>query len=150
MPGSAASQTLAKQLVGTWIVTSWEQVMKDGKKFQRFGTDPKGYNVFDANGRFFLMFARPDIPKIASSNPNTPTPEEARAIALGIIAYYGTYTVDEGAKGITMNIESSSFANQVGAVQKRTVSAISASELKYENTTVLTGGQIYVAFKKAN
>ena len=35
-------------------------------------------------------------------DPNKPTPEEAKAIAVGSIAYYGTYTVDEANKVISM------------------------------------------------
>src|SRR5712691_4688792 len=97
LPGSAVSQqkSLKDQLVGTWTVVSWEQTNKDGTKFQRFGANPNGVNVFDANGRFFVMFSRPDLPKIASNNPSTPTPEEAKAIVSGAISYFGTYTVDE-------------------------------------------------------
>ena len=150
LPGSAMSQTLKQQLVGTWTVTGWEQDVANGPKFHRFGANPKGYHIFEANGRFYTMFARPDLPKIASNNPSNPTPEEAKAIVGGSIAYYGTYTVDEAAKIVTLTIESSSFANQVGAAQKRTVTSISASELKMQNTTALSGGQIYYTFKKSN
>jgi hypothetical protein len=42
------------------------------------------------------------------------------------------------------------FANQIGIDQKRTVNAISATELKMQNTTVLAGGQIHYVFKRAN
>jgi hypothetical protein len=150
LPGSAHSQGIKQQLVGTWIITSWEQDLPNNQKLHRFGENPKGYNVFDANGRVFVMFARADIPKIASNNPNTPSPEEAKAIAVGTIAYYGTYTVDEAAKVVTIKAESSTFANQIGREQKRTVTAISATELKMQNTTTLSGGLIRYVFKKAN
>ena len=55
LPGSAVGQqkSLKDQLVGTWTVVSWEQTNKDGSKFERFGTNPKGVNVFDADSRFF-------------------------------------------------------------------------------------------------
>lgn len=149
LPGNAMSQTLQKQLVGTWLITSWEQDMPNGK-FQRFGANPKGHHTFDANGRFFVMFARPDLPKIASNNPSKPTSEEAIAIVAGSIAYYGTYTVDDGKKTFTLNIESSSFPNLAGAKQTRAVTAISATELRYQNATALSGGQIYYVFSKAN
>jgi hypothetical protein len=150
LPGSAMSQTLKQQLVGTWMLAAWEQDVPNGPKFQRFGANPKGYHIFEANGRFYTMFARPDLPKIASNNPSNPTPDEAKSIVSGAIAYYGTYTIDEASKVVTLNIESSSFPNQVGAVQKRTITSISATELKMQNTTALTGGQIYYTLKKAN
>jgi hypothetical protein len=65
----AQQKSIKDQLVGTWTVVSWDQVRADGSKIQRFGANPKGINVFDANGRFFVMFARPDLPKIASAIP---------------------------------------------------------------------------------
>jgi hypothetical protein len=48
LPGSALAQQklLKERLVGTWTVASWEQANKDGTKFQRFGANPKGINVF--------------------------------------------------------------------------------------------------------
>jgi hypothetical protein len=100
LTGSAVSQqkSLKDQLVGTWTVASWDQTNKDGSKLQRFGANPKGVNVFNADGRFFVMFAHPDLPKIASNNPMTPTPDEAKALVQGTISYFGTYTVDEAKK----------------------------------------------------
>ena len=152
LPSSAVSQqkSLKDQLVGTWTLVSWEQDVPNGPKYQRFGSSPKGFNIFDANGRFFIMFARPDLPKIASNNPSNPTPEEAKAIVGGAIGYFGTYTVDEAAKVVSLRVEASSFPNQLAGDQKRTVTALTGSELKYQNTTALTGGQIYYVFKRAN
>ena len=151
LPASALSQqkSLKDQLVGTWTLTAWEQTRPDGSKLQRFGANPKGIHVFDADGRTYILFSRPDLPKIASNNPSTPTPEEAKGIVNGSIAYYGTYTVDEGSKVITVKVEVSTFANQVGVDQKRTIASVSADELKMVNTTVLSGGQISYAFKRA-
>ena len=108
-----------------------------------------GVHVFDANGRYVVMFARPDLPKFASRDPMKTTPEENKAVMEGTIAYYGTYSVDEASKVITLRIEASSFPNQIGADNKRTITSLTAGELKYENTTVLSGGQIYIAFKRA-
>jgi hypothetical protein len=151
MPGSALGQqkSLKDQLVGTWTLTTWEQTRPDGSKLQRFGANPKGIHVFGADGRTYILFSRPDLPKIASNNPSTPTPEEAKSIVDGSIAYYGTYTVDEGTKIITVKVDASTFANQVGVEQKRTITNVSADELKMVNTTVLSGGQISYAFKRA-
>src|SRR5262249_400659 len=116
LPGGAVAQqkSLKEQIVGTWSVVSWEQSLPDGKKLQRFGANPKGINVFDANGRVFVMFARADLPRLASNNLSNPTPEEAKAIVGGSIAYYGTYTVDEAAKTVTLRLDATTFQNQIG------------------------------------
>jgi hypothetical protein len=151
LPGSALAQqkSLKEQLVGTWTVVSWDQATKDGSKFERFGANPKGVNVFDANGRFFVMFARPDLPKIAARDPMKTTPEENKAIMEGSIAYFGTYTVDEPGKSISLRVESSTFPNQVGSEQKRAVASITANDLKLTNPSALTGSPISYVLKRA-
>jgi hypothetical protein len=151
LPSNAVGQqtSLKDQLVGTWTVVSWDQTNKDGSKFQRFGTNPKGVNVFDANGRFVVIFARADLPKIASNNPSSPTPDEAKAITGGAIGYFGTYSVDEASKTITLRVEASSFPNIVGADQKRHITALTKDELKYSNPAPLTGGTINVGMRRA-
>jgi hypothetical protein len=150
LPGSAFAQqkSLKDQLVGSWTLVSWSQDVAGGPQLQRFGANPKGYTMFDANGRVYSMFARPDLPTIASKDPSTPTPEEAKAIVSGSVAYFGTYTVDEATKVATFKVEASSFPNQVGVDQKRTVTSISPTELKMQNTTPTSGGQIYYVFKR--
>jgi hypothetical protein len=145
---TAQQQALKEQLAGTWTAVSWEQVSKDGSKFERFGANPKGVNVFDANGRFVVIFARSDLPKLAAQDPMKSTPAENKAIMEGSIAYFGTYTVDEAAKTITMLVETSTFPNQVGREQKRTIS-VSANELKLTNTTPLTGNTINYVLKRS-
>jgi hypothetical protein len=145
----AQQKSIKEQLVGTWEVISWEQVRPDGSKFHRFGANPKGLQIFDANGHFAIMFFAPDLPKIASNNPSTPTPDELKSLTGRSIAYYGTYTVDEAAKVLDLKIVASSFPNQVGTNNKRTITLITADELKHQNTTPLTGGQIYIGGKRA-
>ena len=70
------------------------------------------------------------------------------AITKGSIAYYGTYTVDEASKTLSLKINGTTLANQLGMEQKRTISAISADEMKYTNPTSIAGGKIEVAWKR--
>jgi Lipocalin-like domain len=147
--GIAQQKSIKDQLVGTWTVVSWEQTRPDGTKTERFGANPKGVNVFTPDGRFFLMFARADLPRIASNDPRTPTPEEAKAIATGTIAYFGSYTVDEASKTMTLRLESSTLPNQLGVDQKRTIVSLTADELKYTNPNPVIGGKIDVTFRRA-
>ncbi len=150
LAGNAVAQekTLKDQLVGTWALVSWEQTRPDGSKFQSFGPNPKGMQVFDAGGHFFLMFARPDLPKIAASNRNQATLEEARAIMIGSIAYFGTYSIDDGSKTVVLRIEASTFPNQLGRQQKRLIRALTNNELKYTNPASTSGGQVEVALRR--
>ena len=70
------------------------------------------------------------------------TPAENQVVMEGTIAYYGTYTVGETGKTVSLRVEASSFPNHVGSEQKRTITSLTASELKLSNPTALTGGQI--------
>src|SRR6202163_784639 len=91
----AQQKPLKEQLVGTWTLVSSDQVRPDGNKLKQFGANPKGINVFDANGRFFLMVASADNSKIASNDPSKTNSEESDGMIVESIAYYGTYTVNE-------------------------------------------------------
>jgi hypothetical protein len=146
LPGSAVAQqkTLKEQLIGTWSFVSWERTYPDGQKNQAFGADPNGINSFDSNGRFSLIILRRDLPKLAADDFVKPTPEEALAIAKGVVAYFGTYTVDEADKSVSLNFEGTSITNQMERPQKRIVTAISADELKYRTATT----QVEVALKR--
>jgi hypothetical protein len=149
---SAVAQTksIKDQLVGTWTVTSQEQVRKDGSKLERFGANPKGIAIFEANGRFVTILARPDLPKLASNDPMNPSPEEAKALALGSLAYFGTYTVDEPSKTILLKIEASTLPNQLGFEGKRVINALTADELKYTNTTAVGDlGPVVTSYRRA-
>jgi hypothetical protein len=148
LPNSAISQqwSLKDQLVGTWTLASWEQVLSNGK-VQSYGSNPKGIVVFDAKGRFFLMFARADLPKIASNDPATVTSEEAKDLLAGSIAYFGTYGVNDADKVINLRLEASTFPNQLASDQNGTITSLTADELHYK-MTALAGGKISIVLKR--
>jgi len=54
LPSSVLSQekSLKDQLVGTWAFVSAVETNKDGVKSDRWGSNPKGLIIFDANGRY--------------------------------------------------------------------------------------------------
>jgi hypothetical protein len=151
LPGSVLSQeqSLKNHLVGTWSMLSQEQTLPNGSKLQPFGANPKGMLVFDANGRVYAMWTRADLPKIASNNRLTPTPEEAKAIALGTLFTFGTYAVDEAKKTFTIRYEASTFANLDGTDGTYTIVSLTADELKYSFEPAGIGGQIVSAFRRA-
>jgi len=72
------------------------------------------------------------------------------AIASGSVAYTGTYTVDEGTKTVNANIETSTFANLVGAPnQRRIVSSITADEMRFTNPRTPAGVTLEFVWKRA-
>jgi hypothetical protein len=136
-----------EQILGSWTLAS-AVVEQGGTKRELFGPNPKGVLFYDRNGHFSLMSMRPDLPKIASNNRESPTPEEASAVARGLLAFYGTYTIDaEG--NVIQHIEASSFANWNGADQKRLIT-ISGDEMRWINPAPAVGsGTTTLLYKRA-
>jgi hypothetical protein len=144
----AQKKSLKDQLVGTWTLVSSDQVRPDGSKLKQFGANPKGINVFDANGRFFLMMASADNSQIAS-NGRGKTNSEEDGLTVESIAYYGTYTVDEEVNVISLHLDASTFPNQIGTDQKRNVTSLTADELKYSSPAAISGVQVHQVWKRA-
>jgi hypothetical protein len=145
----AQQKSLKEQLVGTWTLVSSDQVRPDGRKLKQFGANPKGINVFDANGRFFIMVASADNSRIAARDPNETNQEEVGGLIAESIAYYGTYTVNEEVNVISLHLDASTFPNQVGTDQKRTITSLTADELKYSSPAVTSGVQVHQVWKRA-
>jgi len=151
LSGSAISQqsSLKSQLVGTWTLVSATQTTKDGAKSDRWGPNPRGRAVFEANGRYVFMIFRSDVPKFASNNLNEVTAEEGKAAIQGMTANYGTWMIDEASKTLTTNIEASSSPNLNGGTQKRIISSLSSDELKYTNPASQIGTVDVVVWRRA-
>jgi len=145
----AQQKSLKEQLLGTWTLVSSEQVRRDGSRVTQFGANPKGINVFDANSRFFLMIASADNSKIASNNRSKTNSEGEGDLIVESIAYYGTYTVNEEEKVVFLHLDASTFPNQIGTDQKRTITSLTADELKYSNPAAMPGVQVHQVWKRA-
>ena len=147
--GVAQGKSLKDQLVGTWIYVSSTGKRDDGSAVPR--PSLQGAVTYTADGRFHFITTRTDAPKLASSDPARPTPEEAMAIASGSIAYTGTYTVDESTKTIHAKVETSTFSNLVGAPdQRRIVTSITADEMRFTNPRTPAGVTLEFVWKRAN
>ena len=138
--GDASGQqpTFKEQLVGTWKIVSITQYQDDGKKIEPYGPNPKGIIILDRNGRYSLLLLRPGLPKVASNNRETATPEETKTIVQGSLGHFGTYSINEADRTFTIQIESSTFANWDGTVQKR-VFTLEGDQLKYTNPVTAMG-----------
>jgi hypothetical protein len=131
--GVAATQqspAAHQQFVGTWSLVSIHYVEKDGRKVEPFGPGAKGLLYFDAGGRFATQVMAANRPRFASNNRMIGTPEENKAVSQAVVAYFGTYTVDEASHVLTLHIEQSSFPNWNGTDQQRTF-AFTGDELRY-------------------
>ena len=85
-----SAKSLKDQIVGTWNFVVAEVTAPDGKKSFPFGETPKGILIFTADGRFAQIHVASDVPKIASNNRMTGTPEEYAAIMRRSLSVFGT------------------------------------------------------------
>jgi hypothetical protein len=147
LPSAATSHPI-EEVFGAWTLVSLT-IEQGDKKIEPYGANPKGSMIYDPSGRFSITIVRADLPKVASNNRETSTPEESAKILHGSIAYFGTFTYDEPTKAISVKIEGATFPNWNGTEQKRTI-AIVDDTLTLTNPTASSGpGVVKVVWKRA-
>jgi hypothetical protein len=85
---------VAKKLLGAWRYVG---TRINGANLDR-GADPKGMIYYGPRGEMAVQIA-PDVKRTRAGA--VMTPQEAFAAVQDYIAYFGTYTVDEGAGTVT-------------------------------------------------
>jgi hypothetical protein len=145
-----SAKTLREQLIGTWTFVVAEVTAADGSTTFPFGETPKGILIFTPDGHFAQIHVASDLPKIASNNRLTGTPEEYKAINQRSLSVFGTYTVDEDKKTVTYQITASTFPNWQGVSQTRSIESLTADEFKNTNPAVSGGrGSASNLYKRA-
>ena len=127
------AKTMREQLVGTWNLVIAEITAADGKKTLPFGDKPKGQLIFTADGHFSQVHVSSGLPKIAGNNRLNGTDADNRAIMQGTLSLFGTYSVDEEKKTLTFNIVASTYPNQEGTTQTRTIDKLNQDEFVNTN-----------------
>ena len=74
------------------------------------------------------------------------TPAEEKAVAHGVLSYFGSYTVTEADKSITLRIERSAFPNQASDVKR--VVTLTGDELKIDNASRTAGGRTVTVWRR--
>ena len=145
-PVAAVAQS-AKDFVGTWTLISAISE-RDGNKSDTFGPNAKGVLMFDANGHYTITFIGSNLPKFASNNRASGTPDENKAVVGSSLAHFGTYVVNEADKSLTYRIESATFPNWNNTDQKRSF-VMTGDELKYTVPAGSAGATGAVTWKRA-
>jgi hypothetical protein len=139
---AAAPKSMKDALVGTWRLLISDFVEKDGSQTPQFGPNPEGNLIFTANGHFSLQIMRYNRPKFAANDRTKGTADENKAAVAGTFTEFGTWTVDEGSKTLTLRVESSSYPNDDGGTQKRTITALNPNDvLTYVNSPQAAGAR---------
>jgi Lipocalin-like domain len=110
-PEITLAQDAAKQLVGTWKLTSEFMKLEGGDTFQAFGPNPKGRLVLTSDGHMIIIITR-------SGRGPAKNLDEKAALLDSMLAYSGKYTI-EGDR-ITNRIDMSWNEIFTGALQTQT------------------------------
>ena len=139
VPGIALGQSLKEQIVGVWRTASIYNE-EGGVKKHHYGEKPVGLTVFDRSGYYITYLSKPELPKFAGNNRLKGTDAEYRAVMQGMIAGFGTYTVEGDT--VTIKHVASSYPNRAGTTEKRTYK-VSGDELTSVNPSAASGGTSY-------
>ena len=106
VPGIVLGQSMKSEIVGSWQLISVVDQYDSGERVNNWGS-AKGNMTFDAGGRFSQIIIGDAQPALKTADPRKPDAP--------VVAYYGTYTVDEAKKTLAVNIEAASWSARVGA-----------------------------------
>jgi hypothetical protein len=139
VPARSQQPSLREQLAGSWQFVLTAVQRKDGTRADVFGAHPNGLLMFHPDGYFTMINTRPGRPKYASGNRVQGTAEEFRDTVLGSLAYFGTYTVDEGRSAFVLKVWGSTFPDYEGGEQVRPFTIV-GDELRSINPNPTQGG----------
>jgi hypothetical protein len=119
-----APVTPAQRLVGAWRLVLFEDVV-DGRATYPFGEKPSGYLIYTADGHMAGLIAHPGLPSCVppSLGPYSTlpvcTPEQMQRTLEGSVAYWGTYSLDDGAGVVVHHVERDLSSGLAGTDQRR-------------------------------
>jgi hypothetical protein len=151
LSGSTLGQqnSLKDQLVGTWSLVAYNSIGPDGSKNPVFGAQPKGTLIMDANGHYAMVLTDPGRAKWKFELRPQLTTEDLGTAARGLVAQFGTWSIDQSSKMLTRKVEGALSPNLAGVEQKMSV-ALSGNELTTAtDLSGVTGGKAETVFRRA-
>jgi hypothetical protein len=106
------------QFVGVYELVAYRRHLASGEETDVYGSKPVGRISYDAAGRMWAFLSRPD--RRPAKIPASPTLEEYRALNAGLVAYYGSYDVDESAHHVVHHVQAASNPAWIGTDFVRT------------------------------
>ena len=104
-----------------------------------------GRLVLDPAGSYIFTTIKTDLPKVATGNRMTATPDEARQIVAGSLTHFGRYKVVDNA--LVFTVERATFANWNGIEQKRAFT-LDGDQLKYSLPVASGGGSVTLTWRR--
>src|SRR5688500_1236798 len=116
---ATAASAQESPLRGTWTLVAADQIRPDGEQVRDYGESPKGRLIVDAAGRYSLQIFKSERPRFRGPDKANGTIDEFKAAVTGSSTHFGIVTVDARESLLSFAIESASFPNWEGTVQKR-------------------------------
>ncbi len=113
------SKPLRAQLIGTWRLVSAAQRLADGtvRPDPQTGAKGAGYLIYTDTGNVCVVVGNPERSRWASVQ--APTEAELRNAFDGLVAYSGTFEVNEAERYVIHHIEIDRVPNLTGIDRKR-------------------------------
>jgi hypothetical protein len=112
-------KSLRERLVGTWTLVSWTISFEGVEVPVPMGRGATGLLTYNADGYMSVNIMAPDRPKFVSSDFMAGTAIEKAAAFETFIGYSGRYEVDEEEGSVTHKLQTSSYPNWAGTLQRR-------------------------------
>jgi len=128
---AVAAHAAEPSLAGTWTLVAADDLHPDGSRTHGYGEAPKGRLIIDAAGRYSLQIFKSERTRFALGDKRKGSPAEYESAALGSSTHFGTVAADEATHVLTFSIDSASYPNWEGTVQKRKYELV-GDELSYQ------------------
>ena len=95
-------KSFKEAIIGPWLITAVFDEYQSGEKKDNWGASVKGQITFGRTGRFTQIIIGSPVASAKTDDPRKPDAP--------IVAYYGSYTVDQAGKKIIGKIEAASYS----------------------------------------
>jgi hypothetical protein len=132
---------MVNKVVGMWRPESIRATV-NGQTVDPFGPRPTGMLCFHESMHFVELMSDPSVPRFSSGARETGTDEENKAVVIGNLALFGTYSVDEEGNLTGDAVQGCTFPNWIG--DRRTGGQIKATVEGDTMTEVFQNGDMRV------
>lgn len=112
-------QSPPSPLMGSWSLVAADKILPGGERARDYGDAPRGRLIVDAQGRYSLQIFKSERLRFAAGSKADGSIDEFKSAVMGSSTHYGTVRIDDEEGVLVFSIESSSFPNWEGSVQKR-------------------------------
>jgi hypothetical protein len=146
---ASSSKSMKELIVGSWSVLLVDAVAEDGTRTPAYGPHPRGLVIFSPDGYYSLQAMSDTRPKFAANDKLKGTADEYKAAVLGMISFFGRYTLDEEKKMLTLHLDASSYPNWDGTTQTRPITEFTDDVLTWITPVSSAGARAEVSWRRA-